>query len=124
MNIIEDDVVLVLMTAVHDTRRGIKAGDFLAILAATAKGELKGEYRFRYYTQPGFDGDDEISRFTLSEMPDCPEHREKVLAAFREVMRDGPFLNQREQLINGPGSALVAAMLENQNLSVKMESMP
>ncbi len=115
----DTDTVLVLLTAQIDERRG-PPGDWLALVAVTADGKLKAEYRFRYSMGDGFCEADKIKRYTL-DLDDTPDTRARILSMFREIMRDGPFLDQRETPINGPVDKLKEALLNTPDWAIKMD---
>lgn len=99
MTIDETDTVLTLWTATLPPTG--RPGDWLCIVAVTAGGKLKGEYRFRYHNGPGFEDGDEISHYAIDMAMDSPEARQRIADGVRKVLAHGDFRDVLESPVNG-----------------------
>lgn len=129
MTLTETDTVLYLWTAKliefdsagpFEWPPGTRGGDWLCILAVTADGQIKGEYRFRYSAGPGFDERDVINRYAFTGA-DTPVLREKAIDMCRELTKLEGFENESvsETRIYGDANALSAAILNHPNMIVR-----
>lgn len=124
MKLEQTDVVLRFWTALLDPKIVRRTGDWFCVIVAGADGMLRGEYRFRYSTTPGFDDSDEISRYGIGGLKDTPENRARAFDGVRELMATGGFLNVVEKEINGSPADLIKAMLDTPGLNIKTRELP